>query len=171
MEIPISQDDPKGKLIQFKARKRTGTLERVRAPYGACKHERIYVVESRREIECQSCKTKLDPFAVLLELATKQRRWLEELDAWDAYRESKLSERYDEQWERDHEGVLEPPADTSLRNIWDTFNSAIGEGFCGMYRRRSRMRNGPEWYGRGAHGLVISYEYARSKLVPKAVVG
>ena len=165
---PMTEADPKGNLIEFKKAPRTPNLLPVRPAYDSCKHQRVYVKEGCREVTCRDCKAKLDAFTVLLEMAHKERRWLEDLDAWDARRESMLGERYDEQWERDHDGVLTPPEDPQLRRIWDTFHQAIGEKFCRMYSRKRRKRNGPEWYGVSTDGMGLSYEYARSCLVRKA---
>ena len=164
----LDVDSPQSNIIEFKKGKREGTLKPVRASYDACKHVNMFVDEATREVSCQKCGTKLDAFSVLFELAHKQRRWLEELDEWDARRESILSERYDQQWERDHEGIAEPPSDPSLRRVWDTFHSVMGDKFCRMYRRNHRKRNGPEWYGVSTEGMRLSYEYARSKMIPKA---
>ena len=111
MTIKMPEDDPKSNLIGFPIGKRKGTLEPVRKKYDACKHEAVFVEDGIREVTCQKCGVVLDAFTVLFELAWKQRRWLEELDAWDALRESRLSDRYDAQWERDH--ALE--ADTAAR--------------------------------------------------------
>jgi hypothetical protein len=138
MTIKMPDDDPKSNLIGFPIGKRKGTLEPVRKKYDACKHEAVFVEDGIREVTCQKCGVVLDAFTVLFELAWKQRRWLEELDAWDALRESRLSDRYDAQWERDHEAVVAPPADPSLREVWDVFHSYFGDKFCGMSGIRRR---------------------------------
>jgi hypothetical protein len=169
MNIPMDAPDPRSNLIEFKREKRTGTLEPVRRRYNDCQHERAQINEGSRSVTCAKCKAALDAFDVLYELATKQRRWLEELDAWDAYRDSKLSERYDTQWERDHEEVTEPPEEPALRRIWDTFAAYLKGNFCAMYKRKQRKRKGPEWYGRSTTGGIVSYEYARSRMVPQLV--
>lgn len=146
MTIEIPQNDPVSNLIAFEKGKRKGTLEPVRAKYDGCRHVSVFVEDGIRQVTCQTCSVVLDAFTVLLEMAYKQRQWLEELDAWDALRESRLSDRYDEQWARDHEGVTSPPTDPELRKIWDVFHSYFGSKFCGMYRLKSRKRNGPMWY-------------------------
>ena len=169
MRVIIPEDDPKGNLIEFKKAPRVASLLPVRPKYDACRHPRVYVAEETRGVECRDCGIGLDAFTVLLEMAHRERRWLEDLDAWEAKRESFLGERYDEQWERDHEGIVEPPAEPRLRAIWDTFHAVLGEKFCRMYERKRRKRCGPDWYGVSTDGAYISYEYARSKLVPKAV--
>jgi hypothetical protein len=169
MTIKMPEDDPKSNLIGFPIGKRKGTLEPVRKKYDACKHEAVFVEDGIREVTCQKCGVVLDAFTVLFELAWKQRRWLEELDAWDALRESRLSDRYDAQWERDHEAVVAPPADPSLREVWDVFHSYFGDKFCGMYNRKKRKRMGPGWYGKSTYGATVSLEYARSSMIAKAV--
>jgi hypothetical protein len=84
-------------------------------------------------------------------------------------RESRLSDRYDEQWARDHEGVIEPPVDPNLRKIWDAFHAYFGDKFCGMYSRKVRKRNGPLWYGKSTYGGTVSLEYVQHCLTTKAV--
>jgi hypothetical protein len=169
MMSKMPEEDPKSNLISFQKGKRKGTLEPVRAKYDACKHESVFVEDGTREVTCQKCHVVLDAFTVLLEMSYKQRRWLEELDSWDALRESRLSDRYDEQWARDHEGVIAPPENPELRKIWDIFHAYFGARFCGMYSRKRRKRQGPEWYGKGAYGGTVSLEYARHCLTSKAV--
>lgn len=159
--------DPQSNLIAFEKGKRKGTLDPVRAKYDACKHESVFVEDGTREVTCQKCGVVLDAFAVLLEMAWKQRRWLEQLDEWDALRESRLSDRYDEQWARDHEGVTAPPSDPELRKIWDVFHSYFGGKFCGMYSRKRRKLKGPYWYGKSTYGATVSLDYARSVLISK----
>ena len=122
-----------------------------------------------REVTCQKCGVVLDAFTVLFELAWKQRRWLEELDEWDALRESRLSDRYDEKWAEDHENISAPPTDPALLKIWDVFHSYFGDKFCGMYKRKRRLRNGPDWYGKSNYGATVSLEYAQSVLIAKVV--
>lgn len=161
--------DPKSNIIDFQKAKRKGTLEPVRKKYDACKHAAVFVEDGIRQVSCQKCGVVLDAFTVLLDMAYQQRRWLEELDAWDAYRESKLSERYDERWARDHEGIIETPTDPDLRKIWEVFHAYFGDKFCGMYSRRRRKRTGPDWYGKSISGGMVSLEYARSTLVAKAL--
>jgi len=161
--------DPKSNIVAFKA-KRQGNLEPVRKGYNACKHERVTVDEATRSVACRDCKVKLDAFTVLYEMAWKQRHWLEELDQWDAYRQSQLSERYDLEWEQTHEGVTSPPTDPEILKVWNIFQKYFKKGeFCGMHHRKTRKRNGPEWYGRSTYGACVSYEYARSQLIPKGV--
>lgn len=167
MNIPMDNPDPKSNLIEFKRGKREGTIEPVRAAYDSCKHERVMVDEATRTVSCRTCKTPLDAFAVLYELAHKQRRWLDELDHWDAYRESKLADRYDLQWEKDQGEVKHPPTDPASLAIWQSFHRYLGDTFCGMYRRKRGKRNGPEWYGRTTTGGVFSHEWVRQRLLPK----
>ena len=162
-------NDPKSNIIDFVKGKRKGTLEPKRAKYDSCKHEAVFVEDGIRQVTCQKCGVVLDAFTVLLDMAYKQRSWLEELDAWDALRESRLSDRYDEQWARDHEGVIAPPFDPLLKKIWDAFHSYFGDKFCGMYSRKSRKRIGPEWYGKSTYGGCVSLEYARNARISKAV--
>jgi hypothetical protein len=169
MTIELPQEDPKSNLIAFDKGKRKGTLEPVRAGYDACRHKSVFVEEAKRQVTCQKCGAILDAFEVLLEFANKQRRWLDELDEWEAMQTSRLADRYDEQWARDHEGIVTPPEDPATRKVWDIFHAYFGDKFCGMYNRQRRKRYGPEWYGKGTNGLTVSLEYARKCLVPKAV--
>ena len=168
MITPFPPDtDPQSNLIEFKRQPREGTLKPVRAPYGACKHERVTVSEATRTVTCSACDTELDAFAVLLEMAHKQRRWLNELDEWDARRDSLLSERYDREWERKAGDIVSPPTDLTTLRIWETFHAYLKDKFCGMYRRKARKRYGAMWYGRTSNGGCVSYEYARSRLIPE----
>lgn len=170
MEIPFPEKpDPQAKLIEFKRPQREGTLRPVRKTYDSCKHASCFVDEGKREVTCQSCKVLLDPFTVLYEMAMKQRQWLEELDQWDARRDSILSERYDAQWEKDKAEVRSPPSDPETLRIWRTFEGYLKGKFVSMYRRKARLRSGPEWYGRSSDGGMVSFEYARSQMVPKMV--
>jgi hypothetical protein len=171
MNIPFNAPDPKSNLIEFKREKRTGTLEAVRAGYDACKHERLIISEEKRIVTCRACKTPLDPFTILFEFANKQRRWLDELDSWDAYRESKLAERYDLEWAEGLADIKGPPTDPEIRMIWDTFHAVLKDKFCGMYQRKKRKHAGPQWYGRSTSGGIYSYEFARQGLTPKVVPG
>jgi hypothetical protein len=169
MIVDHPQTDPKSNLIAFEKAKRKGTLEPVRAKYDSCRHESVFVEDGIRQVTCQKCGVVLDAFAVLLEMAYKQRRWLEDMDTWEAMRDSRLSDRYDEKWARDHEGIIEPPADPEQRKVWDVFCAYFGDKFCGMYERKRRKRTGPMWYGKGTNGVTVSLNYARSTLTPKAV--
>lgn len=166
--MTISEPDPKSNLIQFKRAKHQGTLEPIRSS-GGCRHERCTVDEEKRIVACCACQTILDPFTVLYELAWKQRRWLEELDAWDAYRDSKLSERYDQVWQERKGDIIEPPQDPETRRVWNVFDKYFGERFCGMYRLKARKREGPLWYGRSVTGGCVSFDYAQRELMTKAV--
>lgn len=171
MEIKFpEQPDPQSNLVEFKhPKKREGTMIPVRRNYDDCKHPKFTVNESTRTVECQTCKTQMDAFNVLYEMAIKQRRWLEEMDEWDARRQSLLSERYDEEWGKCKDDIIEPPSDPTLRRIWDVFQAYYGSKFTAMYRRKQRLRTGPEWYGKSTYGACVSYEYARHQLIPKAV--
>lgn len=167
MIIKMEYPDPKSKVVEFKREKRVGSLVPLQARYGSCRHERATIIESSRSVECSACKCPLDAFTVLYELAHKQRRWLEDLDAWDAHRDSMLSERYDQEWQQRVGDVIDPPTNPADRRIWDVFHEYMGAKFCGMYKRKQRKRNGPGWYGRSVDGACVSYEYARSRLVEK----
>lgn len=161
--------DPKSNLVEFKKGKREPTMQVARHNYDACRHIHTIIDNDTRSVTCRDCKILLDAFTVLLELAHKERRWLSDLDEWDARRESLLAERYDEQWAKQQATTTEPPADRELRKIWDDFGAYLGPKFCGMYRRKQRKINGPDWYGKTTDGGMYSYEYVRSQLVPKAV--
>jgi hypothetical protein len=166
----MDEPDPKSNLIEFTRQKRDGTIQAVRAPYGACEHLRVTVDQATKSVACRECKTPLDAFTVLWELAIKQRRWLDQLDEWDAYRDSLLSQRYDLEWQRRQDDVTAPPDDPAIRKVWDTFHAYIGDSFCAMYRRNAKKRTGVLWYGRTSNGGCVSYDYARSQLVPKIEV-
>ncbi len=170
MDIPIPQDDPKAKVVVLKP-SRKPTMEITPKDYAACRHERVFITEEKRMVKCQSCKTILDAFTVLVELARRERRWLQELDAWDAYRESKLAERYDKTWERYANDVTTPPEDPELRRIWNTFERHLGGKFTAMFRRKKGLKRGPEWYARTQTGGCFSYEFVRNQLMPKVGVG
>jgi hypothetical protein len=161
--------DPLSNVIEFTRKKREPLLEPKRADYKACRHVRTTVDEEKRVVSCRDCEAQLDPFQVLWEMANKERRWLDDLEAWEAMRDSRLSDRYDAEWQRHVDDIIEPPTDRRLREIWDTFHGALGDGFCAMYHRKRRKRRGPEWYGRDNRGSTVSLEYARAVLVPKIV--
>ncbi len=163
-------NDPDSNLIQFKRPKREGTLVPVRKTYDSCKHDKCFVDEGTRLVTCQNCSAKMDPFDVLLQLAHKQRRWLEDIDSWEAMRDSRLSDRYDKEWEDHKDDVCSPPSDQRTFTIWETFRIYFKGSFVSMYRRKTRLRSGPEWYGRSNHGSTVSFEYARNQLLPKTQV-
>jgi hypothetical protein len=162
-----SKPDPLSNVIEFTRKKREPQLGTVRAGYQACRHPRVWVNEEKRIVSCQDCATELDPFQVLWEMAKKERRWLDDLEAWEAMRDSRLSDRYDEEWGRHAGDIIEPPTDPKLLEMWEIFRAILGDKFCGMYHRKRRKRCGPEWYGRNVSGACVSLEYARSVLVPK----
>lgn len=159
--------DPLSNVIEFIGKKRKPLLDAVRADYKACRHDRVTVSEEKRVVSCRDCGTELDAFQVLWEMAIKERRWLDDLEAWEAMRDSRLSDRYDAEWQRHMDDIVEPPTDRKLREIWETFHAVLGDKFCAMYHRKRRKRRGPEWYGRDNRGCTVSLEYARSTLVPK----
>jgi len=156
-------------LIEFTRKKREPLLGTVRAGYQSCRHPRVSVNEEKRIVSCRDCDAELDPFQVLWEMAVHERRWLDDLEAWEAMRDSLLSDRYDAEWQRHVDDIVEPPADRRLREIWETFHAVLGDKFCAMYHRKRRKRRGPEWYGRDTRGSCVSLQYARSLLVPKVV--
>lgn len=162
--------DPLSNLIEFTRKKREPSLGAVRAGYEACHHPRVWVNEEKRIVSCRDCETELDPFQVLWEMATKERRWLDDMETWEAMRDSRLSDRYDAEWQKHVDDIIEPPTDKRLREIWETFHAVLGDKFCAMYHRKKRKRYGPEWYGRDTRGMTLSLEYARSVLVPKIVL-
>jgi hypothetical protein len=161
--------DPLSNVVEFTGKKREPLLRPVRADYKACRHPRVWVNEEKRIVSCRDCETQLDPFHVLWEMAIKERGWLNDLEAWEAMRDSRLSDRYDAEWQRHVDDIIEPPTDRRSREIWETFHAVLGDKFCAMYHRKSRKRRGPEWYGRDTRGCTVSLEYARSVLVPKIV--
>jgi hypothetical protein len=170
MKIPFpEQPDPQSNIIEFTRKKREPLLSPVRAGYQACRHPRCWVNEEKRTVSCRDCNTELDAFTVLWEMAKTERRWLDDMEAWEAMRDSRLSDRYDAEWQRHVDDIIEPPADPKLRRIWETFHAVLGDKFCAMYHRKRRKRKGPDWYGRDTRGCTVSLEYARSCLVPKAV--
>lgn len=165
MKIEITQEpDPQSNIIEFTRAKREPNIKIERRGYSDCLHPRTTVHESTRTVTCSICGTLLDAFTVLWEMATKQRRWLDDLEAWEARRDTMLSERYDLEWARRSGDIKEPPQDSQLREIWNTFYAVMGDKFCGMYLRKKRKRTGPLWYGRNIHGSCISLDYARSLL-------
>ena len=169
--VTVPMDDPRDNVLQFKREKREGTLIPVRKGFDGCKHAQAIVDQGTRSVSCATCKAPLDAFTVLYELATKQRRWLGELDAWDAYRDSKLSERYGAVWEERSGDVKAPPEDPEMKRVWDTFREYLGESFCAMYRLKQRKRSGTFWYGRTTNGGAVSYNYAREQLLTKVGKG
>ncbi len=168
MKIALpEQPDPLANVVEFTRKKREPSLSVKRAGYASCRHLTVFVDEEKRIITCRKCEAILDPFLFLLEMANRERRWLDDLEAWEAMRDSRLSDRYDAEWQRHVDDVIEPPTDPVLRGIWDTFSAVLGDKFCAMYRRRARKRNGPYWYGRDTRGMTVSLEYARSQLILK----
>lgn len=167
MELPFPSSDPKSNLVEFKREKRVGSITPVPRSYGSCRHDQTIVDEANRAVTCSKCGALLDAFTVLYEMAKKQRRWLDELDQWDAYRESKLSDRYDEKWARNSQDITSPPIDPETRKVWDVFDKYWGEKFCGMYKLKARKQNGPQWYGKSIHGGCASFEYVRNQLITK----
>ena len=168
MNVPIHENtDPKSNLVTFKSQKREGSLKPIRKSYDSCRHKNCYVDEGKRQVTCRKCGIILDAFQVLYEMALKQRMWLEELDEWDALRDSRLSDRYDMEWERESGEVKSPPSDPEAVKAWNVFKSYFGEKFVSMYRRKHRLRSGPDWYGRSTYGACVSFEYARQQLIPK----
>ena len=127
------------------------------------------VSEEKRTVRCRDCDTLLDPFQVLWQMAIKERRWLSDLETWEARRDSLLGERYDAEWIKHVEDVVDPPSNPRLREIWDTFHAYMGDKFCAMYRRKHRQTKGTLWYGRDVRGSCVSIEYVRSQLAPKLI--
>jgi hypothetical protein len=169
MEIKIEESDPLSNVIQFKREQRKPQLQ-IREPASdACRHINVYVEKETRLVTCQKCDTQLDAFAVLLEMAKKERRWLWDLETWEAMRDSRLSDRYDLEWQKRSGDIVDPPSDLELREIWELFHGYLGDKFCGMYRRKARKRTGPMWYARTTQGGRLSLDYVRSALIPKAV--
>lgn len=169
MEVKIEESDPLSNLIQFTREKREPQLKITKKRFDACPHLSLYVDEEKRRVTCQKCAVELDAFAVLLEMAHKERRGLWDLEAWEAMRDSRLSDRYDAEWQKHREDITAPPSDPELREIWETFRAYLGEKFCAMYRLKQRKKTGPWWYGRDTRGCCVSLEYVRSSLIPKAV--
>jgi len=172
VKIPFPENiDPQNNVIAFKRPKReeSGTIKPVSKTYESCKHESVYVDEGKREVTCQACKAILDAFQVLYEMALKQRRWLRELDEWEARRDSMLSHRYDEQWAKEKAEISSPPTDPETLLVWETFRDYFKGKFVAMYSRKMRLRNGPQWYGRSNYGGTVSFEYARQQLVQKLI--
>jgi hypothetical protein len=159
--------DPLSNIIEFTRKKREPLLGAVRAGYKSCRHVRVWVNEEKRIVSCRDCETELDAFQVLWEMAIKERGWLTDLEAWEAMRDSRLSDRYDAEWQHHVDDIIEPPTDPQLRKIWETFHSVLGDKFCTMFHRKRRKRRGPEWYGRDTRGRTVSLEYAKSVLVQK----
>jgi hypothetical protein len=156
-------------LIEFKRGPREGTLNPVRAKWDSCRHKYTVIDEETRTVECRDCKTHLDAFTVLWEIAIQERRCLEELDAWEARQTSLLSDRYDEIWLSHSCDVTVPPEDPEIRQVWDIFAEYFGPKFTSMYRRKKGKRAGMEWYGRSNHGMTVSFMYARSQLATRCV--
>lgn len=169
MEIDINDSEPPPNLISFKREPRKGTLEPKRAGYKACAHRYTIVDQEKRVVTCRDCETLLDTFQVLWELAIKQRRINDDLDAWQARQESLLSDRYDQVWLRHAGDVTTPPDDPEQRQVWDIFHAYFGDKFTGMFRRKRGKRSGIEWYGRSTHGSCVSLIYARSTLAPRLI--
>lgn len=161
--------DPQSNLIQFKRPKREGNLKAVHKTYDSCRHNKCFVDEGKRLVTCQACGVFLDPFQVLYEMALKERKWLNELDEWDARRESVLSQRYDEQWEEERGWIKSPPEDAATLRIWETFRAYFNGTFVAMFKRKQRLRSGPEWFGKSTYGACVSLEFANSQLIPKAI--
>jgi len=167
----MERQGPLSNIVEFTRKKREPGLQVARVGPDACRHHYLVVDEEKRAVRCRDCGVSLDPFQVLWEMANKERRWLDDLEAWEAMRDSRLADRYDAEWERRAGDVIEPPAAPELRKVWDVFAAALGEKFCAMYRRKARKRSGTEWYGRDTRGGTVSLEYARALLVPKIVTG
>lgn len=168
MTIEMSKDDPQAKVVELKKGPRQGQFEIKRKSWDGCRHNRTIVDEQNRAVRCRDCEVPLDAFTVLLELAHRERRWLEELDAWDAYRESTLAQRYDTEWQRNQgREITEPPSDPAIRKVWDYFNHHLGSKFAGLYRRKSRKRSGTEWYGKTIDGGLLSIEWVRKQSAVK----
>lgn len=170
MDIPFpGPEELVSNLVQMTPRKREASLEMVRREYGSCRHLKVFVDEVKREVTCRDCKTQLDAFQVLWEFAREERAWIRDRDEWAAYWDTKLSSRYDEVWEKEKEDIRMPPTSENERAIWDIFRTYFKGTFRSMYRRKARLRNGAEWYGRSTTGATVSLEYARHQLLPKVV--
>jgi len=161
--------DPLSNVVEFTRKKREPSIEIKPAPCDACRHLQVYVDEEKRLVVCRKCKTIIDAFQFLVEMAHQERRWLNDLEGWEAMRDARLSERYDAEWMRHIDDIIEPPTDPQLLVIWNTFHSVLGDKFCAMYKRKKRKTKGPLWYGRDTRGCTISLEYARHQLTPKIV--
>lgn len=167
MEIPFpdSPTSPDSNIVEFKPKPTEPTLKIVERPWDACRHPNVFVDEDERKVRCQGCKAELDPFNVILAFARKERAWIVDVETWEARNTSILSDRYDQQWERDKAEIRMPPTDQEDRRVWDTFRQFYGDSFCSMYKRKPRKTRGPQWYGRNTRGSMVSYEYARQQLM------
>src|ERR1035438_4444385 len=135
MNIKIESPDPLSNVISFERKKREPSLAVKRTNVGPeCRHIAVFVDPEMRVVTCQNCRAALDPFQVVLEMAHKERRWLYDLEEWEAMRDSRLSDRYDEEWQKQNAEISEPPQVLELREIWDVFHAVLGDKFCAMYK-------------------------------------
>lgn len=161
--------DPTSNLIEMKPRKREPLLQIAPTNYDRCRHHAVLVDSDDRKLTCKDCKEVLDPFTVVEEMARKERQWIWDVEEWTARRDSMLAERYDEKWEKEKDYIRTPPEDPELLKVWNIFRAYFGEKFCAMYERKQRLRSGPQWRGLDTKGGMVSLEWAKSQLIPKAI--
>ncbi len=163
--FPDSPTSPDSNIVEFKPKSAEPTLKIVQRPWDACRHPNVLIEEEDRKVHCRTCKEALDPFDVILAFARRERAWIVDVETWEARNMSILSERFDQQWQRDKAEIKEPPADQADRKVWETFREFYGEKFYSMYKRKRRKTAGPQWYGRDTRGAMVSFEYARQQLM------